>query len=135
MELADINLMAVLVASAAYFAVGAVWYSPVLFAKQWQKELGKKEKDLKDGATSARSVGGLTTLISVYVLAWFFDLLNVNSAVGGAITAAWIALGFVITNSLMHAAYHGVSKKLWLINNGYNLLGFVVAGAVLGGWQ
>lgn len=135
MEVADINLVAVLVASLAYFAVGAVWYSPVLFSKQWMKELGKKEKDLKDGAPAAMIVGMLTTLITVYVLAWFFDLLNISNAVGGAVTAAWVALGFVITNSLMHAAYHGVSKKLWLINNGYNLLGYIVAGAVLGAWQ
>lgn len=135
MELANINLLAVLVASVAYFAVGAVWYSPVMFSKQWMKELGKKPKDLQKSAGPAMVIGALTTLITVYVMAWFFDLLGVSSTVGGAITAAWIALGFVITNSLMHAAYHGVPKKLWLINNGYNLLGFVVAGAVLGAWR
>jgi len=135
MELADINLVAVLVAAVGYFALGALWYSPVLFSKSWLKETGKKDKDFSDNAVTAMLVGGLTTLVSVYIMAWFFDLLNVVGAVDGAVTAAWISLGFVLTNSLMHAVYHGVSKKLWLINNGYNLLGFIVAGAILGAWR
>jgi hypothetical protein len=36
----EINWLAVLVSGLAYFALGALWYSPVLFSKKWI-ELGK----------------------------------------------------------------------------------------------
>ncbi len=35
MSLADVNLLAVGVATLLAFALGALWYSPVLFARQW----------------------------------------------------------------------------------------------------
>ena len=35
--LSSLNWLHVLVATVAYFAIGAIWYSPVLFAKPWQK--------------------------------------------------------------------------------------------------
>ena len=37
-----INLWAVLVSTVAFWALGALWYSPVLFGKRWQKEVGLK---------------------------------------------------------------------------------------------
>src|SRR6266853_498592 len=35
MPTANINILAVIVAAVLTFVLGAVWYSPVLFAKQW----------------------------------------------------------------------------------------------------
>jgi hypothetical protein len=40
MNFTDMNYLAVLVAAIAGWAVGAFWYSGVLFGKKWQKELG-----------------------------------------------------------------------------------------------
>jgi hypothetical protein len=41
-----INVWAVLVSALAFWALGALWYSPVLFSKRWQKEVGFKEEDI-----------------------------------------------------------------------------------------
>jgi hypothetical protein len=35
MPTANVNILAVFVAAMATFILGAVWYSPVLFGKQW----------------------------------------------------------------------------------------------------
>lgn len=135
----DINLWAVLVATVAAFAVGAVWYSPLLFAKPWQKMLqawtGIKDKTMKERASVAMVGSFFCYLVMAYVLAYFFALLEVSNLAEGVTVAAWIALGFVVTLSMAYALYHGERKKLWAINTGYNVLNLVVMGAILGAWQ
>ena len=37
---ANINYMAVIVSAAANFLLGWLWYSPMLFGKQWMKMMG-----------------------------------------------------------------------------------------------
>ena len=36
----EINIWAILVATVASFAFGALWYSPLLFLKPWSREAG-----------------------------------------------------------------------------------------------
>ena len=36
----EINWIAVIAATIAAFAVGALWYSPLPFVRQWQQEIG-----------------------------------------------------------------------------------------------
>ena len=46
----EINWLAVLLAALANMVIGAVWYMPQLFGKEWQKIVGLKDKDMKAGA-------------------------------------------------------------------------------------
>ena len=39
-----IDWLAVLAATIASFAVGAVWYSPLLFVKPWQRQTGRHRR-------------------------------------------------------------------------------------------
>ena len=39
-DLSTINWLAVIVGAVIYFALGALWYSPVLFARAWQRSIG-----------------------------------------------------------------------------------------------
>lgn len=135
----DINLWAVLGAAAAMFAVGAVWYSPVLFGKEWQKMIvasGKlKASDMKKMAPEALIGSFLCYLLMAYALAYINALLGVDGWIDGITVAAWIALGFVVTISLSNALYDGTRKKLWSINTGYTLIGILLMGVILGVWH
>src|SRR3989442_1721528 len=48
MPTANINILAVLVAAVLTFVLGAVWYSPVLFAKQWMAAQGYTPEKLEE---------------------------------------------------------------------------------------
>ena len=37
LDLAQVNWVAVVVSGLIYFAIGAVWYSPLLFSGAWQR--------------------------------------------------------------------------------------------------
>jgi hypothetical protein len=47
--------------------------------------------------------------------------------------AAW--LGFAAPTSYATAIFSGTPKQKWLIDSVYNLVSFVLAGAILGAWR
>ncbi len=47
MESTGINYLAVFVAAAAYWLLGALWYSKAIFGKTWLEALGKSEEEAK----------------------------------------------------------------------------------------
>ena len=47
MENFYINHIAVLVCAVMSLVIGAVWWSPLMFAKAWQKEVGLSDDQLK----------------------------------------------------------------------------------------
>jgi hypothetical protein len=56
------------------------------------------------------------------------------TALRGAMIGAFCWLGFAGATSFATALFSMKPKELWLINSGYNLVSFVIAGAILGVW-
>ena len=50
----NINYLAAVVAAVSSFVIGGVWYSPILFAKAWQREAGLTDA-LLDFVTDPRA--------------------------------------------------------------------------------
>jgi hypothetical protein len=44
-------------------------------------------------------------------------------------------LGFAAPTSYATAIFSGKPKQLWFIDSAYNLVSFVLAGAILGAWR
>ena len=66
MDFSSLNIWAILVATLASFALGALWYS-VLFGKIWQREVGITDEDMK-GANMAKIFGTCLILTGVVVI-------------------------------------------------------------------
>ncbi len=135
----DINWGAVVVSALAAWVLGAVWYAPPLLGKKWQAmvmaESKIKASDMKAGAKMAFAGSALALLLMAYVLDYLMGLTGASSTMEGLVVAAWAALGFVVTTTMIHALYHNVRTKLWAINTGYLVLGLLVMGAILGAWR
>ena len=120
----------VVLGALAYFAVGALWYSPVLFSKMWAKELGKGMPEKSDAAT-AMATTLLAMLVLVTVEAYFIHATGTSTAWRGAYLGAKIWLGFIATTALINNVFQQASKKLYVIDQGYHLVGLVLAGLIL----
>jgi len=118
-------------ATIVYFALGAIWYSPVLFMKAWQAEIKKKQSEMSM-AGSAMLATLLAILVLVCVEAY---LINVTNTTGMALRGAYLGfklwIGFVGTTAIINNVFQNGSKKLYVIDQGYHLLGIVLAGAIL----
>ncbi|MBX4189933.1 DUF1761 domain-containing protein [Candidatus Parcubacteria bacterium] len=129
-----INFWAVLSAAIATFVIGALWYSPALFAKPWMKAVGKRPEEL--GNPTASMLGMfIASLITAYILAHFIQYANATTAHLGMQAGFWAWLGFVATSTLAVYLFEGRPKKLWLMFNGYQLISFLVMGAILAVWR
>lgn len=133
-----INVWAVLAGTLALWVLGALWYSPVLFGKIWQKEVGFKE----DGITKVNmiTVFGLSLLLMLFMV-WALNFV-INSHKPEEVTllrglhyGAFTGFFFSMMTMGVNYLYQRRSLTLWLIDGSYMVLGLGVAGMILGGWR
>jgi surface polysaccharide O-acyltransferase-like enzyme len=140
MHLPSVNYLAVLVSGIVIFVLGGLWYSPVLFAKPWIALQGKTEEQMRAGARSSSmplmyGMAFLCGLLIAWALAVVINHFTNPSAVRGAEIGAFCWLGFAGATSFASALFSMKPRALWLIDSGYNLVCFVIAGAILGTWR
>ncbi len=138
MQFTMINYLAVIVAALATFFIGALWYSPLLFAKQWVKAHGYSEEKLKEmqkSAMPAYLVSLVCYVVMAYVLAVFIATMNVTSATGGMWAGFLAWLGFAATIGLTANMFSEKKLSTYLIDAGYQLVYLLVMGAILGAWR
>ena len=126
-----VNLLAVLVAAIINMAVGALWFSPAMFSKQWAKLTGGKESDMRANANMGYAVSAVGALVESWVLA---HLVYGLSLADGLKWAFWIWLAFVAVTLAVGTVFEGRPWKLWAINVGYFLVVLLIQGALLARW-
>jgi hypothetical protein len=133
-----VNNVAVLVSGVVIFLLGGLWYSPVLFAKRWVALIGKTPEELRANAGNIPASYVFVFLCGL-VTAWIMALVVGNfataTALDGAVIGALCWLGFAGATSFGTALFSGKPKALWLIDSGFNLIAFVIAGVILAGWR
>lgn len=133
----DINLLAVIVATIASIALGFAWYSQALFGKAWMQAMGYAPENLAEQKTNMTKMY-VANLIATLVMAYIFALVNYffgsMTAAQGMLTGFVIWLGFVSTIMLNDVLFGGKTFKLYAINAGYQLVSFILMGAILGAW-
>ncbi|MBI2641813.1 DUF1761 domain-containing protein, partial [Candidatus Roizmanbacteria bacterium] len=82
---APVNYVSIVVASVVAMVVGFLWYSPMLFEKQWMKESGVKENNMKkEEAKKGYLIMFVASLVMAYVLAQLVYVTNATDYVSGA---------------------------------------------------
>ncbi|HEV1996066.1 MAG TPA: DUF1761 domain-containing protein [Candidatus Acidoferrum sp.] len=141
MHFHSLNLLAVLVAAISTMVVGFVWYSPLLFAKAWMREMGydpndkAKMEEMKKSAGPAYGGSFLASLVSAFVLALLLHGLRGEGLHFGVVVGFHVWLGFVATVQLTGALFMKQSMKLFAINTGYQLVCYLAMGAILAVWR
>jgi hypothetical protein len=133
-----INIWAVLAAALAFWVLGALWYSPVLFAKRWQKEVGFKEEDISK--TNMFMVFGLSFLLMLFMVWALNFVINSHKAedvslLSGLHYGVFTGFFFGMLTMGINYLYQRRSLILWLIDGIYMVLGLGIAGMILGGWR
>jgi hypothetical protein len=133
----NFNLMGIVLATFAQFAVGAIWYTPI-FGKIWGKihcfdKLDKKsQKEMQAQMGPLLGIQLLLTFVTSIVLARLISILPSYSAYTLA-TMLWS--GFVLPTQVSAVIFGGTESK-WIITKigimaGGSLVCLLVAAAVL----
>ena len=134
MENFYINHIAVFVCALMSLVIGFLWWSPFLFQKPWQAEVGLSDDQLAK-ANPAKTFGlsFLLAWIVSYNLAFFFGAPGTTWQWG--ITAALLAAVWVVAMFIIIALFEQRTFRYIAINCGYVIVYFAVIGFILGVWR
>jgi hypothetical protein len=133
-----INWLAVLVATAAYFMLGALWYSKALFGTKWAQlvKLDTNDPNLKKG------MGGMmaSTFVLMFVVSLTLALLIHMIGFGdnflyGIKLGLLTGIGIATTSVSINYVYERRPSSLYLINCGYHILGNMIVATILILWR
>jgi len=135
MEKMYINHLAVFVCALLSLALGALWYSPVLFFRAWQRETGLSDEQVaRANPLKTYSLTLLLAWIISYNLAFFLGDSKTNWHWG--VAAGLLAgVGWASTMFVIISLFEQRSVKYMLINCGYITVYFALIGFVLGIWR
>jgi hypothetical protein len=132
----QVNYLAILVVGIIIYLLGALWYSPLLFAKHWMNAIGKTEEDLKGGASPITYVITFVVwVVTMYVLSIFIHYSGASTFGYGMLAGFLCWFGFYALLSLMMNLFEQKPKQLWLINVSYVLFAFLISGGILAIWK
>lgn len=139
MQLGDINVLAVLVATVAHQALGALWYGGV-FRETWLRAMGKTREELEAesanmGMGPSMAIGGFCSLISVTALAFILSAFDDPSLADGIVVGLVSGIGFVAASTFMNGIYEQKKPTLSVLFGAYYTIGLAIAGAILGAWR
>lgn len=131
----ELNILAVLLAAVAAFAVGAIWYAEPVFGKLWMKEVGLTKKDTQN-ANMPKTIGlsFAATVISAVAVGVLVQVLDLTTALQGASFGIMVAVGILATNKLMMAQFEQRSLTYSLLSLGGDVAALGVMGAILAVW-
>lgn len=132
--LSSLNWFAVLSATVIYFALGAVWYSPILFAKTWMKLRKIREEDIGQPNPVIFIYSFILQFIAVISLALFIQAMGIATPLNGAFIGFGAAMGILYTLSGTTGIFSEVPLKLHMLDNGYHVVGLTLSGLILGWW-
>ena len=131
----SLNHWALLVCALFLWFLGALWYSPVLFAKPWIAIVGRKQGETPKGVGKGMAASFIGDLILSLVLAHFVIWSGADSFAWGAFVGFLSCLGFYLSPLYPQSIYEGRPFTYIAINGGYWLVGMPIAGGILAVWR
>ena len=137
LDLGSINYIAVVVAIVVNMALGAVWYSPLLFAKPWMAANDLTEESISESGSATRGyvVAVIASIVIAFAIALFAQAAGVDTAIEGLLLGLAAGLGFVATTFAANYIFESKPLKLYLINAGYPVVSLTLIGLLIGAWQ
>lgn len=119
---------AMLVAAAAGFGIGAVWYG--IFSEPWRKAVGGSREALRP-SVGTYILAVIANLLIAFVLGNTMRMFEISGAIFGLIFGFLLWLGFTIPVLALNNAFAGRSTSLTVIDGGHAMLNICLQGAIL----
>jgi hypothetical protein len=135
--LGDVNYLAALVATIAYFVWGAIWYAPPVLGKVWQRAAGIEMPE----NTTPSPMFFIGTLVAYFVGAVATAMLALGTASDtvseGVVLGVVIGVGYAMTAAAVTTIYERKPQPttyFWL-NGIYNFVGALIVAIIVSAWQ
>jgi hypothetical protein len=131
----DLNWLAIVVATVAWFAFSAIWYSVPPLSQAWAR--AAKVDMSGDGPPLALLF--IPTLIGYFVTTVVIGLLvaglGTETIADGIVLGAVLGVGFGMVGALVNQVYESKGGAYWLINGLNAVIAYSIVGAILAVWD
>jgi hypothetical protein len=132
----DINWLHVFVATLAYYALGAIWYS-FLFQKKWieYQKIDVNDPGMKQGVAGVMITAFIVFFIITAGLAILVDRLELHQLISGV--KLGLFTGFFFSATVISITYLYTKKPFGLhaIDGLFHIIGQMIAAAILCLWR
>lgn len=135
--LGDLNWLAVIVATLAYFLLGAIWYAQALFGRAWQAASGITVPEGQRPGPAFYIIPLLTCFLATLATAMIAATTG-SSTVGDAIVLGLVVgVGYAAALTLLDATFSNRPQPgaYFAIAAGYHLVGLVGVGLIVTLWD
>jgi len=131
-----INHLAILVCFLLLTGLGFLWYGSVLFGDPWMEMVGLDRATVEANPPGASIwvTNVIATLAPLYVLAWLFIKMGVDSGIRGAGIGLLISFSFIFLSKMTGDLFARNPYALSWITGGYDMVALTVSGFILGAW-
>ena len=132
------NWLAILVATLAYFVLGALWYSKALFGSKWAALLKLDVNDPMHKKSMGKMMAGSFVLMLVACIGLSILIVKVNfdsDYLYGIKIGLLTGICYASTAVGINYVYENKPTALYFINNGYHIAGQVIAATILVMWR
>lgn len=137
--LSQLNWLAVIVATVAYFALGALWYSPVAFGRPWQRAIGWDEAQQQGGASPMIYAGpAVFALVSTIATAMLANATGSTDVGTGVVLGLVVGVGYGLALTAYEALFAPNRPQPWVwfsITGAYHLVGLLIVAVVVSAWR
>jgi hypothetical protein len=135
--LGELNWLAVIVATLAYWIIGAIWYAPPVFGRSWARAGGIEipEGRRPDPKTI---VGPLATAFIATIATAMLAFATASNTVGeGLALGLVVGIGYAVTLTALGALFDQKPDPMgWaIINSGYHIVALLVVGILVSVWD
>ncbi|MDT8345363.1 MAG: DUF1761 domain-containing protein [Thermohalobaculum sp.] len=124
-------VLSVLLAAAAGFASGAIWYG--VFGRRWAAAIGRSEAEVKTGrAPMPFAVAALGAVVAAGMMRHVFAASGVATGGAGLVAGFGVGAFLVLPWLLSGYAFERRPRDLWWIDGGHVVLACALIGLVLG---
>ena len=139
LDVAGINWLAVVVAAAVYFVVGAAWFAPGVFGKPWMEAIGFDASKPRPQMKPVSYAGpAIFYLIAAAVTAILARATGADTVSEGVILGLMVGVGYALTVTATDAVFDPNKARPWnwfAISGAYHVVALVLVGMIIGAWQ
>lgn len=132
-----INWWAVLLAAAGAYALGALWYSPLLFGTTWERLMGfdaDKMAEMRARGLKKVYLANFIANILTAITIWSIGTATCTTWSCGNMFALFAWFGLMVPVHFGAVLWEGKPFKLFVLNASYSLLSVLLMTAILSGF-
>ena len=137
--LGQLNWLAVLVGAALYFGLGALWYSPPLFAKPWMRSIGWDESRPQPQASPITYIAPALLYVVAAIATGMLAAATGSDTLGeGVVLGLVVGIGYALVMNAVDATFDPNKPQPWVwfaITGSYHLIGLMIVAVLVSIWR